>query len=580
MAEKIYQGIGVSDGIRSGIAFVYRREPEPDTNRTVSKEQTEAEVKRLDRAVEQAGQEIDRLIARASETLGSGDAAVIKGQKTFLADPAYCPEMKKLILGRQYSAEKAVREVTDRYAAVFEGMSNRYMQERATDVRDAGTRLLNYLSGVQSSGLSKIDHPVILIADDLSPSDTVQLNREMILAFATRQGGKTSHTSVFARSLGIPAVVGVPEIMEEVADGETLILDGNRGVCVASPEPETRKVYLAKMEEEHRKAELFGRFASRNAQTKDGARIIAAANIGSAADAEDSLKKGAEAVGLFRTEQVYLSTKSLPDENAQFEVYRKVAECFGSKEVIVRTLDVGGDKEIKYLGIEKETNPFLGYRAIRYCLDRKEIFLTQLRAILRASAFGRLAVMFPMISGMQELAAAKTMVEEAKEQLRGKGEPFDESIRIGMMVEIPSAALMASALAKEADFFSVGTNDLVQYTLAVDRGNEKVSYLYDYFDPAVIRLIRLTADAASSAGIPMGMCGAMAGDPLAVPLLVGLGLSELSMAAGSLAQTKYILSRLDTGSCRELAEKADRCRNATEVRSLLQEYFETEIKEI
>jgi phosphotransferase system enzyme I (PtsI) len=557
-----------------GKAFIYRRAPEPDTNRMIKQEQAEQEISRLDRAVEHAVLEIDELVARASKTLGDDKVAVIKGQKTFLSDPAYCPQMKKLIQEKLFSSEKAVREVTDRYAGVFEGMENSYMRERAADVRDAGNRLLQHLSGADCVDLSKLDHPVILVADDLAPSDTVRLDRNLIRAFVTRRGGKTSHTSIFARSLDIPAVVGVQDIMDGVTDGEELILDGNKGICIASPNPETVKDYHAKMEQERRMEEVFRRYAAQDAHTHDGKRVIAAANIGSLSDAEDSLKKGAEGVGLFRTEQVYLSRKTAPDEETQYQVYRKIAECFGSKEVIVRTLDVGGDKEISYLGIGKETNPFLGYRAIRYCLDRKEIFLTQLRAILRASAFGKLSVMFPMISGIQELEAAKAMMEEAKEQLRRRQQPFDESIRTGIMIEIPSAALMADVLAQEADFFSIGTNDLTQYTLAVDRGNEKVSYLYNYFDPAVVRLIHRVSDAAHQAGIPLGMCGAMAGDPLAIPLLVGLGLSELSMPAGSLAQAKYTVSMLESKSCGELAAKAVNCRSAGAIRDLLQEYLQ------
>jgi phosphoenolpyruvate-protein phosphotransferase (PTS system enzyme I) len=580
MAERIYHGIGVSSGIRVGNAFIYRSSQKPDTDKNIQKDQIESEINRLEHAINQAMLEIDGLIERASKTLGSEKAAIIKGQKTFLTDPAYCPQMKKMIHDKLYSAEKAVQEITNQYAAVFEGMDNSYMRERATDVRDAGTRLLKHLSGVKSADLSEINQPVILIAEDLSPSDTVQLNREMILAFATEKGGKTSHTSVFANSLAIPAVVGVHEIMDGVTDGETIILDGDKGICIASPEPDTMSEYQAKIEKEQKQAELYGQFTFRNAETLDGKKIIVAANIGSVADAEDALKKGAQAVGLFRTEQIYLSRETLPDENAQFEVYKRVAKCYGTKEVIVRTLDVGGDKEIAYLGIGKEENPFLGYRAIRYCLDRKEIFLTQLRAILRASAFGKLAIMFPMISGTQELSAAKALLEEAKKQLREKGESFDESIRAGIMIEVPSAALMADVLAKDADFFSIGTNDLTQYTLAVDRGNEKVSYLYNYFDPAVIRLIRRATDAAYTEKIPVGMCGAMAGDPLAVPLLVGLGLSELSMAAGSMAKSKYIISRLNTEDCRKLAEQADRCRNAAEVRTLLQEYYQSNVEKM
>lgn len=581
MAERMYQGIGVSEGIRRGKAYVYRGAPEPNTEKMITKEQAEEEIGRLDCAVRQATQEIETLVERASQTLKDEEVAVIKGQKTFLADPAFCPEMKKLIRDKLYSAEKAVREVTDRYAALFEGMSNEYMKERATDVRDAGGRLLNCLAQAESGGLSEINRPVILIADDLSPSDTVQLNRDRILAFATRKGGKTSHTSVFARSLGIPAVVGASEIMEGVADGDEVILDGGRGACIVSPQPDTVRRYQSLIEKEEQRNDLFQQYAFREAKTQDGKRILIAANIGSLADAEDSLKQGAEAVGLFRTEQVYLSRDAAPDEETQFQIYRSIAECYTrEREVIVRTLDVGGDKEIPYLGIRKEENPFLGYRAIRYCLGRKDVFLTQLRAILRASAYGKLSIMFPMISGVAELDSAKAVLEEAKDQLCRQKLPFDESILTGMMVEIPSAALLADVLAKKVDFFSIGTNDLVQYTLAVDRGNERVSYLYQYFNPAVLRLISHVSRAAGEAGIPLGMCGAMAGDPLAVPLLVGLGLNELSMASGSLAEAKYTVSRLQEKDCAALAQQVVRCKTTEEVRSLLLAFHRNHIKTV
>jgi phosphoenolpyruvate-protein phosphotransferase len=572
MKELIFRGIGVSDGIRRGKAFVYRHVTKPGTGGTIAKERLEAEIGRLNAAVEQASREIDSLIARASQTLPEKEVAVIKGQKTFLADPAYCPAMRKLMRERLLAPEKAVQEVTERYASMLEKMENPYLRERASDVRDAGRRLLRHLAGGNSAGLAEIDSSVILLADDLSPSDTVQFNRNRILAFATQKGGKTSHTSIFAKSLGIPAIVGIPDLLEAAEPGMEVILDGGQGLCILAPGPDTAAAYDAKMEKERKWRELLDRFAGREARTADSKRVAVCANIGSAADAQKFLKMGAEGVGLFRTEQMYLSRKEAPDEESQFAVYKQVAECYGSKTVVVRTLDVGGDKEIPYLGISREANPFLGCRAIRYCRANSEIFLTQLRAILRASAYGDLAIMFPMISGLQELLEAKAMLRTAGKQLAARGIPFNRSIKTGIMIEIPSAAVIADVLAEEADFFSIGTNDLVQYTLAVDRGNEKVAYLYDYFDPAVVRLIRRVAEAAHQAGIPVGMCGAMAGDPLAVPLLVGLGLEELSMAAGALSEAKYIISRLDSGDCRKLADSINACRTSQQIRATLWEF--------
>ena len=572
MSEKIWRGIGVSEGIRMGRAYVFRHAEAAGTDREIPESEAGPEAERFDRAVERAVQAVEGLIARSSETLGQDEIGVLKGQRTFLSDPAYCPEIRKLIREKLYSPEKAVRTVTERYAALFENMGNDYMKERAADVRDAGRRLMDILAGRGGSGLAEIDRPVVLIADDLSPSDTVQLDRKLVLAFATERGGKTSHTSIFAKSMGIPAVVGVAGITQAVADGGEVILDGGRGLCIAEPEPGTAETYGEEMERERRRNELYGSYALREARTADGRRIAVAANIGSSAEASYVADRGAEGVGLFRTEQLFLSRRAAPDEELQYSEYRKAAEAFTPREVIVRTLDIGGDKEAGYLGLEKEANPFLGYRAIRLCLDRKELFLTQLRAILRASAHGKLAVMFPMISGAAELREAKAVLGEAKAQLRAEGVPFDETMRTGMMVEIPSAALMADVLAKEVDFFSIGTNDLVQYTLAVDRGNEKISRLYDPCSPAVIRLLRQVCRAARENGIDAGMCGGMAGDPLAIPLLAGLGLDELSMAAEAVPQAKYVLSRVDAQACGELAEKAAGCATAEEVRALLEEY--------
>ncbi len=572
MAEKTFEGIGVSRGIRRGKALLYRHAARPAEQGGIPAAEAENEVERLDRAVDRASREVDALIARSSETLGKEELSVLRGQKTLLSDPAYCPEIRKRIREKLIRPEQAVSQVTEQYAALFEKMPNSYMRERATDVRDAGNRLLAALSGARGNALSSVGRPVILVADDLSPSDTVQLDRRNVLAFATEKGGRTSHTSIFAKSLRIPAVVGVAGLLEGVRDGEELIVDGGRGVCIADPSPATAERYEKEMERERKREELYGRFKNRPARTADGKRILVAANVGSYADALDSRAEGAEGVGLFRTEQLYLSRRSAPDEETQFREYKKVAECYAPREVIVRTLDIGGDKALSYLDIGKEANPFLGYRAIRLCLGRKDLFLTQLRAILRASRYGKLAVMFPMISGYEELAAAKRALQEAKDQLRKAGVPFDGDIRVGMMVEIPSAALMADVLAPEVDFFSIGTNDLVQYSVAVDRGNERVSYLYDYCHPAVVRLIRRVSEAAHANGTQVCMCGGMAGDALAVPLLVGLGLDELSMAADSVAQVKYLVGKLGTEDCRRLADAAAACRSTREVRALLEKF--------
>lgn len=573
MAQKILMGTGVSEGIAIGTAYVFSHAQAPAGDEFIPAERAETEILRFQSAVDTAIADIEILTEKSAETLGAEKIGVVKGQASILRDPTYSPEIVKLIKNELISPEKAVRQVTEKFAAVFDSMKNEYMRERAADVRDAGQRLLNTLLGWKT-GLTDIASPVILIADDLSPLDTIQLDRKSVLAFATQRGGKTSHTSIFAKSIGIPAAVGVSGLLETAENGQPVILDGARGICIFSPEPETIEEYRLKLESENEIKMLLRHYAELAAATSDGKRIIVASNIGSVADAEYSLSMGAEGSGLLRTEQLYLSRSSIPGEEEQFEEYKKIAQTFSQKEVIVRTLDIGGDKALDYLSIPKEDNPFLGFRAIRFCLERKDLFTTQLRAILRASAFGKLAIMFPMISSLDELVAAKAQLNKVKNQLLNEGIAFDENIKAGIMIEIPSAAIMAEALAEEADFFSIGTNDLVQYTLAVDRGNEKVAYLYDYFNPAVIKLIRNVSNAAHSRGIPVGMCGDMAGNPLATPLLVGLRLDELSMSAGSIARIKYVLSRLDSKQCEAIAASAENCKTANEVRDLLAAYQE------
>ncbi|ADU27021.1 phosphoenolpyruvate--protein phosphotransferase [Ethanoligenens harbinense] len=576
MAQKTYTGIGVSEGVRIAKAYVYLH-PVIDTEKDIAPSEADAEAARFQAAVKAALDEVDGLIARSAEVLGKDKVGVLKGQKAILADPAYVPEIEKLIRKKNASAEKAVKQITDQFAAIFAGMSNAYMKERAADVRDAGTRLLGILAGVKSGSLSEIDREVILISDDLSPSDTIQLNQKFVLGFATERGGKTAHTSIFAKSMGLPAVVGVPELLGEARDGDTIILDGAQGICILDPDAETVKTYKAKYKKEQEQQAIFETFSKKQAVMSDGTRIITAVNIGNAKDAEIGAAQGAEAVGLMRTELLFLSGDAAPTEEEQFAEYKKIAETFAGSEpgdVIIRTLDIGGDKEVQYLDIPKEENPFLGYRAIRLCLDRKDLFLTQLRALLRASAFGKLKIMFPMISGYQEVLDAKAVLAEAKAQLDVEQVVYDRDIKVGVMIEVPSAALMADVLAEKVDFFSIGTNDLVQYSLAVDRGNRKIAYLYDYFNPAVIRLIRQVAKAAKPRNVLVGMCGGMAGDPLAVPLLVGLGLDELSMAAGAIPQTKYILSKVDLATCQALAASVADCKTPQEVRVIVTAFAE------
>ncbi len=572
MAERILKGIGVSEGIRIGKALVYQHESAIDTDRFLHETEIPTELERLQTTVEQAQIELDALIIRSAQTLSEDKLGVLKGQKSMLADPAFLPEMKKLIQKKLFSPEKAVKQVAEQFAAIFENMKNTYMQERAADVRDAGNRLLAILCGGSRLDLSAIQEPVILVADDLSPTETVQLDKNVVLAFVTEKGGVTSHTSIFARSLAIPAVVGMENAVDVMQNGDVMIVDGKQGVCIVHPEPETIAAYQEKMQAEQKEQAMFQQYLTVETETADGYRLQVGANIGSAKDAAYAVEQGSEGVGLFRTESIYFARDTLPSEDEQFAEYQKVAQLYQGKEVILRTLDVGGDKPIKAIPIALEENPFLGYRAIRVCLEQKELFLTQLRAILRASAFGKLKIMFPMISGVEELLAAKKMLEEAKAQLQERQIAYDEQIQVGIMIEIPSAAVMADLLAKEVDFFSIGTNDLIQYTLAADRGNEKVAYLYDYCNPAILRLIKMVSDAAHAEGIPVGVCGNMGAETDAVALHIGLQMDEISMPASRIPQIKHLVHRQNTQECKKLVEQAIRCRTAKEVHALLQNF--------
>ena len=471
---------------------------------------------------------------------------------------------------QKFSAEKAVGQVVDHFASVFEMMPQDYMKERAADVKDVGKRLLSHLSGKQGVRLSEIQEEVILVADDLTPSDTVQLEQDKVLAIITRIGGKTSHTAILAKSLGIPAVLGVGDAVEAIQNGTPLIVDGEAGLCILHPDEAVTEEYLLKWEEEQEQQLFLLEYAHQPARTLDGVTIEVAANIGTAAEAKLAEESGAEGVGLFRTEFLFMNANEMPSEEAQFAAYREVAERLNGKPVIIRTLDIGGDKELSYLSLPKEMNPFLGYRAIRLCLDQKEILVTQLRAIVRASQYGKLKIMFPMVASLEEWREAKALLEEVQAGLRVQGVPFDEEMEVGIMVEVPSAALLADLFAKEVDFFSIGTNDLVQYTLAVDRMNEKVAYLYDYFHPAVVRLVKQVVEAAHREGKWVGMCGGMAGDPLAAPLLLGLGLDEWSMDAGSMKKVKYAVSKLSKAECEKLVPAVMQAGTAADVRKLLE----------
>lgn len=571
MAEKKLKGLGVSAGVRIGKAFVYSpvRLADIESRKT---DDSGLELQRLQQAKEKCSEQLQALIDRAQSTLGEDKAMILKGQLSFLSDPVFYPPMEDLIVREQWSAETAVHKVVTQVAGLFESMANEYMRERAADVRDVGNRLFAQLSDHQGTGLSDIREQVILVADDLTPSDTVQLDKNLVLGFVTRIGGKTSHTAILANSLGIAAVLGIGDEMEAIGHGDELIIDGSVGDCILNPSSSTIETYREQQQREQSEWADLKAYANRAAVTKDGFRTELAANIGTVEESLSLLEQGAEAVGLYRTEFLFMGQSQLPDEETQYQAYSAVAEAMLGRPVVIRTLDIGGDKELPYLELPKEMNPFLGYRAIRIGLDRKELLLTQLKAIARAGVHGTVKIMFPMISGLEEWREAKAIYEQACEQLRQEGKLFADAVELGIMIEIPSAALMADSFAKEVDFFSIGTNDLVQYTVAVDRMNEKVSHLYDYFHPAVLRLLKQVIDASVRHGKWTGMCGTMAGDPLAAPLLVGLGLHEWSMSASSLSKVKKVIVHVNQSECAALAERVLSLDTAAEVRQALEAF--------
>lgn len=569
--ERKFSGLGVSEGIRIGKAFVYK----PVTLNAVEERKTdvpEQETERLRQAKERALEELEKLVEHTRQTAGEEKAVILKGQISMLADPSFYPPMEQTIASGSWTAETAVRIVAEQTAALFERMASEYMRERAADIRDVAARLISHLIGRGGGKLSEIDEEVILVADDLSPSDTVQLNKAYVLGFVTRIGGKTSHTAILASSLGIPAVLGAGAAIDGIQNGDPLAIDGGAGHCVVYPSEATAQAYRAAMAGEAEEQRKLQAFAGREAVTRDGFRAEIAANIGTPEEAAGLIEQGAEAVGLYRTEFLFMSAGKMPDEQTQYEAYKAAAEAMQGRPVVIRTLDIGGDKDLPYLDLPEEMNPFLGYRAIRLCLDRKELFMTQLRAILRASAHGKINVMFPMVSGLREWREAKELFEQARASLAAEGVPMAEKVELGIMVEIPSAALQADRFAREVDFFSIGTNDLVQYTVAVDRMNERVAGLYDYFHPAVLRLIKNVIDASEAAGKWTGMCGSMAGDPLAAPLLVGLGLHEWSMAPSRMRRVKEAVTKLDRASCKALVERVLDMDTAEEVRAELEQF--------
>ncbi len=530
------KGIAASKGYAVGRLFL----KEADEILIVEKSEIDAaeEKKRLEAAVEASRQQLTGLKERAAAEIGEEEAKVFESHLMLLEDPEFTGAAVLGVESNQVSAEVAMNDIVTMYLAIFSQMEDEYMKERAADIKDVGERILRNLAGKMGSGLTSLPENTIVVAHDLSPSDTVQLDKNNVVAFLTDIGGRTSHSAIMARTLEIPAVVGLGDITSIARTGDRAIVDGVEGLVILNPDEETVKLYEAKkvqLDEEKRKLKEL---VNVKTITASGKQVIVAGNIGAPEDVAKVLENGGEGIGLFRTEFLYMDRDALPEEEEQFEAYKQVAEKMGGKPVVIRTLDIGGDKKLSYLPLPKEENPFLGYRAIRLCLDRPEIFRTQLRAILRASAYGNIQIMFPMISSLEEFFRAKEILTSCMEELRSENKAFNKDIETGIMIEIPSAAILADEFAKHADFFSIGTNDLIQYTLAADRMNENISYLYNPMHPAVLRLIKMAIDAAHKEGKWCGMCGEMAGNEEAIPILLEYGLDEFSMSASSILAVK------------------------------------------
>ena len=565
------QGIAASDGI--AIAKVYTL-TEPDLSFTkISVEDTDKEISRLEEALVVSTKEIELIKETALKNLGEEEAQVFEAHLMVLSDPELVGQVKDAITSQKVNAEHALKEVSDMFISIFAGMEdNPYMQERAADIRDVSKRILANLLGVKIPSPATIKDEVVVVAGDLTPSDTAQLNRQYVKAFVTDIGGRTSHSAIMARSLEIPAIVGTKEITSLAKDGDLIIIDGLSGDVFLNPSEDVVAEYRAKAEAFAAQQAEWEKLKDADTFTKDGHQVELAANIGTPKDLEGVINNGAEGVGLYRTEFLYMDSHDMPTEEDQFEAYKAVLEGMNGKPVVVRTMDIGGDKELPYLPLPHEMNPFLGYRAIRISLNEPEMFRTQLRALLRASVYGKLRIMFPMIATLNDFRGAKALLLEEKAKLVAEGIAVSDDIQVGIMIEIPAAAVLAHQFAKEVDFFSIGTNDLIQYTMAADRMNERVSYLYQPYNPSILTLIKHVIDSAHKEGKWAGMCGEMAGDQTAVPLLVGLGLDEFSMSASSVLKTRSLISKLTLEEMKALADKAiNECATVQEVEALVEE---------
>ncbi|WP_279084123.1 phosphoenolpyruvate-protein phosphotransferase PtsI [Gilliamella apis] len=565
-------GILVSPGIAFAKALLLKEEPIVINNRQILDNKIDAEIERFKEARQKSSEQLNAIMERAKTTLGEDKAAIFEGHIMLLEDEDLEQEVISRIQSKHSSADAAVQSVFETQAKELENLDDEYLKERAADIRDIGKRLLKNILGIEIVDLSAISQPCILVATDLTPSETAQLNLDMVLGFITDAGGRTSHTSIMARSLEIPAIVGTSNATQAIKQGDFVILDAINNAIYINPDHTTEEKlkqvqakYIADKEE-------LAKLKDLPAVTLDGHQVEICANIGTVRDIAGADRNGYEGVGLYRTEFLFMDRDAYPNEEEQFKAYKEVAESTNGLSIIVRTMDIGGDKDVPYMHLPKEENPFLGWRAIRICLDRKEILHAQLRAILRASAFGKLRIMFPMIISVEEIRILKSEINILKEQLTAEGKAFDKEIEIGVMIETPAAAVIARHLAKEVDFFSIGTNDLTQYTLAVDRGNELISHLYNPFSPSVLTLIKNVIDASHKEGKWTGMCGELAGDERATILLLGMGLDEFSMSAVSIPKIKKLIRNTNYEEAKKFAETALEKATAKEITDLVEKY--------
>ncbi|MDR2660557.1 MAG: phosphoenolpyruvate--protein phosphotransferase [Lactobacillaceae bacterium] len=555
MSEK-FTGIAASNGI--GIAKAYLL-VEPDLSISYNKKisNVNEEVQRVNDALDASKSDLEKIKEKAIENLGAEDAAVFDAHIEILSDPELIAGIQKEINTKHINAESAVKDVTDMYIATFEAMTdNAYMQERAADIRDITKRINAHLLGIELPSPALIDEEVVVVAHDLTPSDTAQLDPKFVKGIVTDLGGRTAHAAILARSLEIPAIVGSKIATSKIKQDQLVVIDGTNGNVIVTPTKEEVDDYTTQLKKYADQKIEQAKLKNADSISKDGVKFVVGANIGSPKDMEAVLNNGAEGIGLYRTEFLFLDSDHLPTEEEQFQAYKTVLEKMGNKVTTVRTMDIGGDKQLSYWKLPQEENPFLGYRAIRISLKQTDIFKTQLRALLRASIYGNLWIMFPMIATLPEFRAAKKIYDEVYQELQNENIHVSSQIKVGIMIEVPAAAVLADQFAKEVDFFSIGTNDLIQYTMAADRGNDSVSYLYQPYNPSILRLIKNVIDSAHKEGKFAAMCGEMAGDPIAVPILMGMGLDEFSMSASSILPTRSMMAHLSVNDMKKLAEDA------------------------